>query len=184
MSDELNPCPFCGSEEYVTITNHPVYAGLPPSVSITCDECTAGGPDVTGKDEALAIAAWNTRPLEDALAADLATAQAEVERLKRWQKNEIEIVQSQARRIIELNDICTLMQISPDTLNLQGEQLRRQRANLAEAQARIQAYEKALQFYADRDTWEFQRDSDACTAIQDDWGHRARVALSPATPET
>ena len=61
MSNELKPCPFCGAQ--------PRWQG--PD-DLACPEC----------DILVAWPDWNSRPIEDALAADLAAARAEVEALR------------------------------------------------------------------------------------------------------
>jgi Lar family restriction alleviation protein len=71
VSDELKPCPFCGSEKV-----HIVYCNEAYGV---CDSCGARGksyPDEYGHiaesiDREWAVKSWNTRPLEDALRANI-----------------------------------------------------------------------------------------------------------------
>lgn len=58
VQTELEPCPFCGS--------HDVETGHGSSFYVHCNECGVDGP-WNDDDEAAAIAAWNTRPGEDAL---------------------------------------------------------------------------------------------------------------------
>lgn len=59
MSDELKPCPFCGSDELSHGWSAPGYDGSMSTGNVECHNCnaliyTAGG-------EAEAIAAWNKR---------------------------------------------------------------------------------------------------------------------------
>ena len=86
MSDQLKPCPFCGSEPLMVHAVLEEYHSVNPE--IICREC---GYRIKAKNLAIAIAyspkencdfmdrqtiaVWNTRPAEDALTA-------EVERLK------------------------------------------------------------------------------------------------------
>ena len=73
MSDELKPCPFCGSIEY---QHEGTTAG---ELWFSCQGCGAHTPistHATEDDYTEAIKLANTRPLEDALLAEL-------ERLKR-----------------------------------------------------------------------------------------------------
>ena len=58
MTTELKACPFCGSTDVeVTVDARWIY--------VHCKGCnTNGQPDLK---ESIAIEAWNTRPLEDAL---------------------------------------------------------------------------------------------------------------------
>lgn len=74
MSEELKPCPFCGST-LLGMSQTGIYWGR-------CDSCHCEGP--TAETEAKAIAAWNRRaqPAQvAALAAALAALTAEQERL-------------------------------------------------------------------------------------------------------
>lgn len=61
MSEELKPCPFCGSPSVTTQARHPSI--LPYFVE--CSTCDARGARREGREAA--IAAWNSRPIEDAL---------------------------------------------------------------------------------------------------------------------
>ena len=51
MSEELKPCPFCGSNE--------IYSS-PHIALIVCKKCRCWGPN-TGTTEAEAVSAWNRR---------------------------------------------------------------------------------------------------------------------------
>lgn len=60
MSYLLHPCPFCGGKSLV----------VPPRrKQILCEGCGAEGPEINGDKSKT----WETRPLEDALHAELAT---------------------------------------------------------------------------------------------------------------
>lgn len=63
MSDELKPCPFCGSSHIRNIEN-----GMGQNLT-GCNSC---GSRITYQIEDLELAAkvWNTRPVEDALRAE------------------------------------------------------------------------------------------------------------------
>lgn len=72
MSDELKACPFCGKFMYYE-----------ESASGIDAHCTNKNCLMYNKEWLwLDVAKWNTRPLEDALRAELAASQAEVERLR------------------------------------------------------------------------------------------------------
>ncbi len=62
MSEELKPCGFCGSCELVNLwwQDHPIKI-----FGICCEECNYFTKSFL--TEAEAIAAWNTRPIEDEL---------------------------------------------------------------------------------------------------------------------
>lgn len=59
MSGELKGCPFCGSERVVI--NRPANGAAPYAL---CQSCGSAGAQVAdaASDDAIAIAAWNTRP--------------------------------------------------------------------------------------------------------------------------
>ncbi len=58
MSEELKPCPFCGSTE--------IRYGYGPLFPVVwCNKCDAQVQDVDDVDDAIKL--WNTRPIEDAL---------------------------------------------------------------------------------------------------------------------
>lgn len=80
---ELKPCPFCGHNEYLETQyengDHWVY----------CDYCGATGSVHVGDNSEFDL--WNTRPIEDAL-------RAEVERLTRYYKNGIDCFASPCER--------------------------------------------------------------------------------------
>jgi len=67
MSDELKPCPFCGNTEKLDIDLIPADTVF---YFIHCPKFSTEGPADLGVSGA--IAQWNTRPLEDALAAKVA----------------------------------------------------------------------------------------------------------------
>lgn len=73
MSDELKACPFCGKFMYYE-----------ESASGIDAHCTNKNCLMYNKEWLwLDVAKWNTRPIEDALRAELAASQAEVERLRK-----------------------------------------------------------------------------------------------------
>ena len=63
MSDELKPCPFCGSPSVTTQARHPRISPY----FVECSTCDAKGARREGHEAA--IAAWNSRPIEDKLQA-------------------------------------------------------------------------------------------------------------------
>ena len=67
---ELKPCPFCGN----VMINRLDEIGL----VAWCQECHAEGPMMDNWD-----ACWNSRPIEDALRAELAAKDAEIARLNK-----------------------------------------------------------------------------------------------------
>lgn len=78
--NELKPCPFCGSDHYQHEGNSD--GG---ELWFSCQNCGAYSPVSTntdGDDYSETVAKWNTRPLEDALRAEIATLKSENERLK------------------------------------------------------------------------------------------------------
>lgn len=72
MSDELKPCPFCGSPSVTTQARHPSI--LPYFVE--CSTCDARGARREGREAA--ITAWNNRPIEDKLQARIAKLEADL----------------------------------------------------------------------------------------------------------
>lgn len=74
MSNELNPCPFCGSNQIIEDTATDNTGVVPMTVWIVkCAVCGSFKNSISNPDRAKKR--WNTRPAEDAL-------KAEVERLK------------------------------------------------------------------------------------------------------
>lgn len=71
MNDELKPCPFCGGmptlESHLADMEEPGWAFV---------HCPCGGEAEMSDYESQAIEGWNTRPIEDALRAELAQARA------------------------------------------------------------------------------------------------------------
>lgn len=73
MSDDLKPCPFCGAQP--RISRDPDHNAF----DIWCDATACGGCPNTGYgDLAEVSAAWNTRPVEDALRARAEAAEAQL----------------------------------------------------------------------------------------------------------
>lgn len=70
MSEELRPCPFCGSEDVVRLS-HNDRADIE-----RCRNCNLS------IIVPLGITMWNTRPIEDALNARIAELEGEVTELK------------------------------------------------------------------------------------------------------
>jgi hypothetical protein len=65
MTEELKPCPFCGKPAYTECVDDGCYA-MCPNI-----ECEFAG---TGSQKA-----WNTRPIEDALRAELEAVKVELQ---------------------------------------------------------------------------------------------------------
>ena len=66
MSEELKPCPFCGSDELSHGWSSPGYDGTMHTGHIECHNC---GALIVAGTEAEAIAAWNTRAAQSDLLA-------------------------------------------------------------------------------------------------------------------
>lgn len=62
---DAKPCPFCGNERVDTFATHT------PHAYVHCQVCTGRS----------ILSQWNTRPIEDALAARIAELEAQVQRL-------------------------------------------------------------------------------------------------------
>ena len=75
MSNELKPCPFCGSGEIEVCDweEHTLIGCLDCDYAIKCRDC----------DEDEAIRYWNTRPAEDAKNREIEQLKAEVTRYRR-----------------------------------------------------------------------------------------------------
>lgn len=69
MSEELRPCPFCGSEDLVYL---PI---------VWCKKCDAQVKIADNLEDTIKL--WNTRPIEDALRARIAELE---EKLKRFEE--------------------------------------------------------------------------------------------------
>ena len=63
MSEQLKPCPFCGSEGKVFFNDEACYHGGNGTYYIACAECTSRGK--SGNDKQQAIEAWNRRISND-----------------------------------------------------------------------------------------------------------------------
>lgn len=63
-TDGLKPCPFCGKDSTVVLTEHDVNW-----FSIKCDVCGSSWEDYTFEETARK---WNRRPVEDELMARIA----------------------------------------------------------------------------------------------------------------
>lgn len=74
MSEELKPCPFCGDSNLTEIK------GGEGQRAWSCDYCGADGPLVSTNDPEKAEKAWNRRPIEDALKAEIVRLQILVDR--------------------------------------------------------------------------------------------------------
>lgn len=84
MSEELKPCPFCGSDCIQTIIKDHLVARYCYNV-----DCSASGPEIlapaadtrklTKKERQAAVSAWNTRPVETQLEARIAALKRCVE---------------------------------------------------------------------------------------------------------
>jgi len=64
MSEELNPCPFCGQIDerdllYVFDVPPPDDLGVGPGFSVCCAVCCCSGPETDTRADA--IGAWNRR---------------------------------------------------------------------------------------------------------------------------
>lgn len=75
MSDDLKPCPWCRGTNLVLDT-----FGLGWFVSCENNACSAQGPDKDTRAEA--IVAWNTRPVEDKLRAEVARLREALARIR------------------------------------------------------------------------------------------------------
>ena len=58
-TEELKPCPFCGSVSITTWVHPPLPNDKEPDAYCQCKGCTTTGPN--GTDAVSAIAAWNRR---------------------------------------------------------------------------------------------------------------------------
>ena len=90
MSNELRPCPFCGSEAIVP--------AMP--IGITDDdtsvECT--NMDCNASDVTFDKGAWNARPIEDALQARIAELEAENAQLQADNRSLVEQMNAMAMK--------------------------------------------------------------------------------------
>lgn len=98
---ELKPCPFCNSE-----ANIKFYEFGQGSYEVKCpnDLCPS---HLAEYSEDRASKDWNTRPLEDALAARLAQAEAERDKYKaenRRLRDAIVVTKEKACRIVLMSD--------------------------------------------------------------------------------
>jgi hypothetical protein len=155
------------------------------------------GPDKELEDDA--STAWNARPLEDALAAELQTAQAFTDGLiwhLRQARQRIEALETlQERSERWTGDICLKVVAIADLHH--GFKCDSEEPTMKDAVAavkfmsnKIEKYEKALQFYADQETYKWQsllmNAETPCGGypVIDDSGDIARTALAPTTPES
>ena len=79
MSDELKLCPFCGNVP--ELGEHNVdQSSWKPRYDVACrnDKCIL---QRTYETQAVAVAAWNTRPIEDELRAENAALKDELKRV-------------------------------------------------------------------------------------------------------
>ena len=66
MSEELRPCPFCGSEAFYI----KIMGNYEKPHEIYCSKCD--GAITEGRSEKQVVTNWNTRPIEDALQSRIA----------------------------------------------------------------------------------------------------------------
>ena len=86
MSDKLKPCPFCGSVEFELVkTDIGWYL-------VRCNTCIAEGQ--AGRTTQQTEQLWNTRPLEDALQAEVDEQNELIESLTVSIEDLVELVQS------------------------------------------------------------------------------------------
>lgn len=71
---ELKPCPFCSSEDI----NYGHHSSESKRFN-RCKQCLSEGPY---GDSATSIAAWNTRPIEDALRVEIETLKAKIKEME------------------------------------------------------------------------------------------------------
>jgi len=79
VSDKLKPCPFCGTKP------HPITADLltRPCFYYECENKTCHAAEKGWHDtEQEAIDAWNSRPIEDALQAEIETLTGKLDSAK------------------------------------------------------------------------------------------------------
>lgn len=97
--DDLRPCPFCGSKPIMEISED-VRLGIIELANCVCRNCGASSPLIQVRStpyfEVRMQKLWNTRPLEDALRAELETARARIA--------ELELLYQMAQGRIELGD--------------------------------------------------------------------------------
>lgn len=74
MSEELRPCPFCSTVPVIEDHSH---RNDPDYWWLRCKKC--GHADAPAGEKADVIKAWNNRPVESALRADLAATLARAE---------------------------------------------------------------------------------------------------------
>ncbi len=102
MSDDLKPCPFCGGKaelQKVLIGDSYIIQCVGRTTPLCAD---LPSPIISGKN--VAITAWNTRPAEDALMAELEQVEREcgakrdmlAERTAEWKK-----AKAQVRELVE-----------------------------------------------------------------------------------
>ena len=114
MSDELKPCPFCGSGTTQFVENGRVWSGMkytgPISVSVQhwCDPVPgqpSRGIERVGRDKASATTLWTKRADSD----DLATLRATIPRLEserdEW-RQAAEESQDRYARMMAMRDTC------------------------------------------------------------------------------
>lgn len=144
--EELKPCPFCRSQS-VEVWFDLKTPQEAREQNVYCSDCGGRGPTKTEEDWNLtysdslttaAANAWNTRPVEDALRAELAHKDKLIEALR-------ELVEAHDKYLLAADDVAEIKwemvagHLVPDVL---GETLRKAYNNRESARAALEAVEK------------------------------------------